>query len=435
MLLNSVCDDMTGNRVSHFTAREVCNSNKNDGDICLRLEEVEKCDSNKLIFQKLFESTDLVLHVCSFIDLRNLHKLRLLSKNIHALVHSAQLWNMHIHNLNSLSRNTLLSYKSRATFSCDRGVSITNQELKALHIYCTVLKNIYSFFTAYTPDTREYPFTLSLTGDIAFSSNSEGAYTHHQTYILLTKESDKIENVYRGVAQHYQNTVTPRAIFTYGIVRWISELKCCVAEFIDESKTNCLHEVMRLFVRFLNTIASQRKIPKEQFCTRLTDSHILAAFEDVTHEQAHIIQGNQKLDGVDTIHAMKLDPIYAKRSELMQYPLWGKICPEKIFMNLILPQYEADISQGELVVIKEDSDQFFTFQYVKKVLEPTPNGGERERYYLLWKNIHEDFVIRPIVVSASNIYRVPQRLIPHVSELDKSLSGGKKLCDNQSDPI
>lgn len=368
-------------------------------------------------------SVDALLEIFSFLDIPSEQTLRLVSRSIRILVDSTKMWNARALDLVKLTRDTHLSLDLKKLLR-DMDGAVSKEEKKALYIYTTVLRNVQAFFNAYSPDTKEYPFTLSTAGDMRFADES---FDYDRNYILVTEGSERIKEGYQDIAKVYSSLHALERISPFVIMQ--QERAC----FYKESEEGIRNQMMRLFLRTLNSFTSIQGVSSEELLEGLKHPETSVTFEDVTREECTPIYTSAQVS-----------PLSENKSNIKSRlaHLCGKDCPVNVSKRILLPFFERKYENGELVVIRQlDNNLRFGFINSKPTkvtsylfsekstfLKETNNDHVGNAYYITLQMNQQLLPTKTIYAHSDRIYPVPDPVI----EALLNCSVGKALSENTS---
>ncbi len=349
---------------------------------------------NKPPFHQLLNSNELLRTIFSFLGPYHSEQLTLSCRHIHSIINSTEQWNVHVINLCQIAKKKLLSLSSM-DLRKKSGTTVSMEEKKALQVFLSVLRYSQDFFERVSSESAEFPFILSPSGEATFLSPSDGI---KPTYYLITRKSEKINEVHEQIAAHYNNDFTPQKLFTYAIVD--ASFK---ATFFDESDTSSIQKrTMLLFVRFLNSLVHQKKVSSNELPKGFMHEDTSVIFEEVMDDEQKLISGQS--------HDL---------SHLDFSNLSGINCPQNIVKELSLPLYRSKLSENQLVVAFQ-FPRTYRYAIVERLNSTStynPASEENEFLYsLLIKHSSSSALhhLPKLESPASMIYPVPPRAIESI---------------------
>lgn len=358
-------------------------------------------------FQMALEINDIFYEILSFLEIPYLQKLSLINRQFARAINSPALWNIQVHNIQRITRNTHLSFTT-SQLSRDPGSLITPQEKRALHIYLTIYRNLRAFFNSYSTLNTEFPFTISLEGIIHFSNPGESNTNNHY---LLTRNSGKMERTHQHIGDYYQNLRSAKALYAFAVIRENGD-----ASFFEETSKSLQHRIIFLSIRVLNTLALQKMVSPEDIRKGFQTEDISEAFDDVIEDEKKLLQRSPTSVSSKTAEEKKL-----LKEEI--FKTCSPICPQEIVKQLPLPLFNNSFNKDDLVAVRKyDGSYQFGFIFYAESGNNKTNPTKERRYHILTLTKGRNSTPQFTITGASAIACIPERITKKICEKHSAFS-------------
>ncbi len=379
-------------------------------DTSVGSQDVTNTDNEivKTDFNRILSIHDALLHIFSFLSLSTLQTVGASSKALREASNSCRLWNAHILNLKKYNpRLTISDYLK------NEGLKISVNEKRALHIYLTVFKNLNAFLAIQSREKSEYEFELSQSGEITFLQKETEAPTY---FTLVSKQSGKIDVVYSGVKDLYQNTESPQRNFHWGILRSNTaspNITAYKSDFLDEENMSTPYRCMYLFLRSLNTAYCQKKVQEQRLPEESFRDEVIGSCDDTLEAQRHTLQSTmiRAIPSVETA-----TPRFYMGHEAAPYLIKANLCSPDIFRKLYFPSYTQKIHQGEPVVIETLPGTYVFAIATTETLHTSSENPQKEKEYVFYFDVQKGNTFYAHFYKASMVFRIPPKVLTEIVE-------------------